>query len=106
MDENENDDLDLGINDAAVVSAVREEVDRRLRIKPPASAAAASPNLVLVDTGRDPFPLLLVGKKLMIWMLDWLVGMYLLRACLLPKPNQPSEREILMLMLILIPIIW
>lgn len=105
MDENENDDLDLGINDAAVVSAVREEVDRRLRIKPPASAAA-SPNLVLVDTGRDPFPLLLVGKKLMIWMLDWLVGMYLLRACLLPKPNQPSEREMLMLMLILIPIIW
>lgn len=68
MDENENDDLDLGINDAAVVSAVREEVDndRRLRIKPPASAAAASPNLVLVDTGRDPFPLLLVGKKLMM----------------------------------------
>jgi len=37
---------------------LREEVDRRLRIKP-------SP-LVLVDKGRDPFPLLLVGKKLIM----------------------------------------
>lgn len=89
MDENER-DLDLGINDDHLLLVVsvgvlllREDVDRRLRIKPPppppppaATASAASPNLVLVDTGRDPFfPLLLVGKKLML-----VVSLYLLRA--------------------------